>query len=69
MANGAVNVDVATSDYLGPVTSGSRGMFDSSGWTVATGSARASGEALPQWAIYAALAVVVLLVIKRKRRA
>lgn len=71
MGQGAVNVEVTDQSPTsqGPFNASSGGSFNTSGWTVATSGSRANGgQALPEWMIYAAVAVAVVWLIKRKRR-
>lgn len=67
MANGAINVDVNTSDWVGPATSKADAVFNNSGWTVATSGSKANGG-MPQWVLYAAAGLAVLMIIKMKRK-
>lgn len=60
-----LTLNTATSQ--GPFRASQDGFWsDHSGWTVATSGSRANG-ALPDWLLYAAVGVAVLLIIKRKK--
>jgi hypothetical protein len=70
MSGSFVEVADNSSASSGPVRASSGGMFDSSGWTVATSGARATGAAstIPPWVWYVAAGLAVLYAVKKMKR-
>lgn len=68
MAGDFVSVTTSTSDYIGPTKSATDSVFNSSGWTVATSGSKASGASgMPQWVTYAAIGLLVLVLLKKQK--
>ena len=63
-----INVDVSTSDYIGPNKSAVDSVFNSSGWTVATSGGKAGAGTDKTFVYIAAALVVGLLVLKMRRK-